>query len=113
MNWRTRTNYQNGRDYGDDLPTGGPISNLRITVAWTLDLVKRTFDALLRPTESVRSPAVSSNSRVHHGFTSLGLPDAVRMTPCVFPERSEAAANDAARFQRRRSHETSPRSSEQ
>lgn len=59
MPWRRHTNYSGSREYGDELPSDSGAGQRRSAYARLLDAVRRSFEALVKPTEG---RAVSSEN---------------------------------------------------
>jgi hypothetical protein len=85
MEWRSRTNYHNGRFYYSDDPVPGPVSNLRLTIAWMLQSLRQRFARRQRHTSLETILFKSGDS---HGFTVLGGHSGQDSAViCPFPQR--------------------------
>lgn len=51
MIWRRHTNYHGSREYDDELPSDADLGRREPTIARLLDAVRRSFEALAKPTE--------------------------------------------------------------
>jgi hypothetical protein len=49
MIWRRHTNYHGSREYDDELPSDAVAGQREPTIARILDVVRRSFEALVKP----------------------------------------------------------------
>jgi hypothetical protein len=88
MEWHSRTSYRNGRSYSDDGPPPGPVSNIRLTIAWMLLVARQRLAKLtMHPRRGSRA-AILFKSGDSRGFSVLGgdYENASTMV-CPFPQR--------------------------
>jgi hypothetical protein len=85
MEWRSRSNYHSGRFYYSDDPVPGAVSNVRLTIAWVLQVLRQRFARRQRP---ISLETILFKSGDSHGFTVLGgRSGQASATICPFPQR--------------------------
>lgn len=85
MEWHSRTSYRNGRLYDEGPPTG-PVSSVRLTIAWMLLIIRQRLAKL---TIKQRPGSILFKSGDSRGFTLLGGESEHGSTiPCPFPQRN-------------------------
>ena len=87
MEWRSRTSYRNGRLYDEGPPTG-PVSSVRLTIAWMLLVTRQRFAKLTIQQRPRSNGSILFKSGDSRGFTLLGGESEHASTiPCPFPQR--------------------------
>lgn len=87
MEWHSRTSYHNGRSYSDDQPPPGPVSNIRLAIAWMLLIFRKRLARTLQPRRGSQA-AILFKSGDSRGFTLLGgQPEQGSTAACPFPQR--------------------------
>jgi hypothetical protein len=88
MEWHPRASYRNGRFYSEGQSPPGPVSNIRLTIAWMLLILRQRLAKLAMQPRRGSQAAILFKSGDSRGFTVLGARSEHGSTMvCPFPQR--------------------------